>query len=57
MNALQLISEEILPLHFSDTASEALIRMNEYKVSHYPVVDNSKFVGVITEKSIYNYDS
>ncbi len=55
MNALQLISEEILPLYLTDSANEALSRMNEYKVSHYPVVDGGKLVGVITEKSIFNY--
>ncbi len=55
MIALRLIKEEILPLLVTDTANEALSRMIEYKVVHFPVVDNGHFVGVISEKDIYNH--
>ncbi len=57
MNALQLIKEEIIPLRPTDTASEALIRMNEYRVSHFPVSDKGKFIGVISEEDIYNHEN
>lgn len=55
MIASRLIKEEILPLLVTDTANEALSRMMEYKVAHFPVVDNRHFVGVISEKDIYNH--
>ncbi|MFK5855730.1 MAG: CBS domain-containing protein [Bacteroidota bacterium] len=57
MNAAQLMTEEILPLSLSDTANEALNRMNEYKVTHFPVADEGKFIGVISEKNIYNHEN
>ena len=57
MNASILITEEILPLSLNDTASEALSRMNEYKVSHFPVVHEGRFFGVISEKDIYNHEN
>lgn len=57
MIASLLIKEDILPLKLTDTASEALSRMNEYKVSHFPVVDEGNFVGVISEKDIYNHEN
>jgi len=55
MIAKQLISEDIFPLSLSNTANEALSRMIEYKVSHFPVVENGKFIGVISEQNIYNH--
>lgn len=57
MIASRLIKEEIIPLNITDTANEALSRMNEYKVSHFPVADNGHFVGVISEKDIYNHEN
>ncbi len=57
MNASNLITEEILPLSLNDTASEALNKMNEYKVSHFPVAHKGRFIGVISEKDIYNNEN
>ena len=52
MNALELISEEIPPLTHSDTGEKALRWMEEFKVSHLPVLKNRNFVGVISESDI-----
>lgn len=52
MLARQLITEEILPLLITDTVGEALRRMDEYKVSHYPVVKDGFFLGVFFEKEL-----
>lgn len=57
MIASQLIKEDILPLDLNDTFNEALGRMSEYKVSHFPVTDNGKFIGVIAEKDIYDIEN
>lgn len=57
MIASRLIKEDILPLNLTDTANEALNRMNEYKVSHFPVTDGGRFIGVVSEKDIYNHEN
>lgn len=54
MIARQLITDEILPLKTSDTGSEALNLMNEYKVSHLPIVNNEDFLGIVSEQDVYN---
>jgi acetoin utilization protein AcuB len=52
MKALELISEEIPPLTHTDTGEKALRWMDEFKVSHLPVLKNGNFVGVISEADI-----
>lgn len=53
MIARQLITEEITPLKTSNTGSEALNWMDEYKVSHLPIVNNETFLGLVAEEDIY----
>ena len=57
MIASRLIKEDILPLKITDTVREALSRMNEYKVSHFPVAGEGKFLGVVSEKDIDNQEN
>ncbi len=57
MIASRLIKEDILPLNLTDTVREALGRMNEYKVSHFPVVAEGRFIGVVSEKDIDNQEN
>jgi len=52
MKALELISDEIPPLTHADTGEKALRWMDEFKVSHLPVLKNGNFVGVISESDI-----
>ena len=52
MIARQLIKEDILPLGLTETVSNALARMDEYKASHFPVVDRGYFQGVVIEKEL-----
>ena len=52
MRAINLITEDIPPLTHSDTAERALHWMDEFKVSHLPVLKNGNFVGVISEADI-----
>ncbi len=54
MIAKELISNDIAPLHTSDTALQALSWMEEYRVSHLPIVNNVDFLGLISEEDIYN---
>lgn len=52
MRAIELITEEIPPLTHKDTAQKALNWMEEFKVSHLPVLKNGNFVGVISETDL-----
>ncbi len=54
MLAKELISDIISPLHTSDPAQKALSWMEIYKVSHLPIVNNKKFLGLISESDIYD---
>ncbi len=49
MFASDLFSNHILPLKISDTLLIASERMNDFKVSHLPIVNDSDFIGVISE--------
>lgn len=52
MRAIDLITEEIPPLTHTDTGERALNWMEEFKVSHLPVLKNGNFVGVISESDL-----
>jgi CBS domain-containing protein len=54
MLARELVSDIISPLHTSDTAQKALSWMEIYKVSHLPIVNEKKFLGLISESDIYD---
>ena len=56
MIARHLITNEIIPLKTSDTGKTALGWMDEFKVSHLPIVNNEVFLGLISEQDIYNLD-
>ncbi len=57
MIARQLITDNILPLKTSDTGRKALGLMEELKVTHLPIVNNEVFLGLISEKDIYDLNS
>lgn len=52
MRAVDLITDEIPPLLHSDTGEKALSWMEEFKVSHLPVLKHGNFVGVISETEL-----
>ena len=54
MRAFELISEEIPPLKHTDTGDVALQWMEEFKVSHLPVLKNENFVGLVSESDLYD---
>jgi acetoin utilization protein AcuB len=56
MHAIDLISYSIPPLLWSDTGEKALAWMSDFHVSHLPVVDNSKFAGILSEDEILNFE-
>jgi signal-transduction protein with cAMP-binding, CBS, and nucleotidyltransferase domain len=52
-----LISEDIPPLKTSDTGERALAWMDEFRVSHLPIVNNVDFLGLISESDILDFNS
>jgi len=57
MLAHELITDEIPPLKPSETAMKALQWMDEFKVTHLPLVDNVHFLGMISESDLLDQDS
>lgn len=55
MRASEIITDEIPPLKHTDTGAKALSWMEEFKVSHLPVLKNGNFVGVVSEADILDH--
>lgn len=53
----EYISDSVPPLKTSDTGLKALSWMEEFKVSHLPIVNNVDFLGLITEEDILNMNT
>jgi len=53
----ELLSETIVPLNTTDTAAFALGIMDEFKISHLPIVQNLIFQGLISDTDIYNFNN
>jgi CBS domain-containing protein len=56
MIAKNLIVDAVTPLKTSDIGETALMLMDEFKVTHLPIVNNFDFLGLISENDILNYN-
>lgn len=54
MIAAELIAEDLPPLKHTDTGDTALHWMDEFRVSHLPVLKGNNFVGVVSDADIYD---
>lgn len=54
MIAQNLLSEVIPPLRLIDSGQKALNWMEIFRISHLPVVDGKKLIGLISDKIIYD---
>jgi acetoin utilization protein AcuB len=54
MLAKELISDVIPSLHTSDSGQKALYWMDIFRISHLPIVNNEDFLGLISDKDIYD---
>jgi acetoin utilization protein AcuB len=52
MLAKELISDEIPPLRTSDSGTRALHWMEEFKISHLPIVNKKEFLGLISDTDV-----
>ncbi|MBC8461890.1 MAG: CBS domain-containing protein [Deltaproteobacteria bacterium] len=57
MIARDLITDSLTPLKTSDSGALALGMMDEYRVSHMPIVNNKEFLGVISDTDIFNLNA
>lgn len=57
MLAKDLISIDIPPLKVGDDAQKALEWMDEFKVSHLPVIDKTHYVGIVSDAEILDHIS
>ncbi len=51
-----LISNSIPYLHLDDTVYHALQLMNDYHVAHLPIVEEEKYLGIISEEQLLHSD-
>lgn len=56
MLAGDLITDEIPPLKITDTVELALDWMEQFKVSHLPVVKNRELIGLVAETDLLDYE-
>jgi len=54
MLAKELMSDIVPALKTSDTGFQALSWMDIFRISHLPIVNNREFLGLISDKDIYN---
>jgi CBS domain-containing protein len=54
MRAKDLISDVVPALKTSDSGQQALYWMDIFRISHLPIVNNKDFLGLISDKDIYD---
>jgi len=52
--AENLISDSLISVSSAEKGKKALNSMDTYRVSHIPVVDDSKYLGLVSDKLIYD---
>jgi signal-transduction protein with cAMP-binding, CBS, and nucleotidyltransferase domain len=52
MLAVDLLSDEIPPLKISESAQKAHAWMEEFRVSHLPVIEKGQFVGLVADTDL-----
>jgi CBS domain-containing protein len=50
------LSDLVSPLRLTDTGDSALALMDDLRLTHLPVIDGDRFVGVISELAVLNLD-
>ena len=56
MLVVDLITDEIPPLKTTDTVELALDWMEQFKVSHLPVVKDRELIGLVSESDLLDYN-
>jgi CBS domain-containing protein len=56
MLTVELINNSIPCLQLQDTASKALQLINDYRVTHLPVIADDKFLGLVSEEDLLDVE-
>lgn len=56
MKAIELIQNDIPPVRINETIEKALNWMDEFKLNHIPVVNETEYVGLISDDMVYDYN-
>ena len=56
MIAKSFLSALIPAIKSSETAEKALIWMSDFHIKHLPVIEDGRFLGVISEDDIFEYN-
>lgn len=56
MLAKDLLNDDIPPLKTDDTPERAMAWMDEFRVTHLPLVNGTEFLGMISEDDLYDLD-
>lgn len=56
MLTIDHINKNIPQLQLSDTVSKALHLINDYRVTHLPVVSEKKFLGLVSEEDLLDQE-
>ncbi len=56
MLSAEIINDLIPPLKTSDSGDRALSLMEDFKISHLPIVNDTEYIGLITEDDIIEMD-
>lgn len=56
MTAIELMSDVLVPLELSDSVFVALRQMDENKVSHLPLVEDKRFLGLVSENDLFSVE-
>ena len=57
MLAKDLISNDVPPLKITDDGKKALEWMDDFKVTHLPVIDKTSYVGLVSDTNILDMNS
>ena len=57
MLAKELISDVVPAVKTSDSGAQVLNWMDHFRISHMPIVNNSDFLGLISDSDIYSLDN
>ncbi len=56
MVAKELVSNTVMPLFFNDSIKQAMSIMSFYHLRQLPVVDQQKFIGIVDEEELLNFN-
>ncbi|MBI3512428.1 MAG: CBS domain-containing protein [Bacteroidetes bacterium] len=56
MLAKELLNDDLPPLKITDSVDKALVWMDEFHVSHLPVIDGTQFVGMVSDDELFDLD-